>query len=49
LPGAATGPGSTKQRPGAGESPTPEEHVRRFPDDRVAVEAAFGIAERADS
>jgi hypothetical protein len=30
-------------RPGAGESPSPEEYVQQFPDDH----AAFGIAERA--
>ena len=36
-------------RRSAGESPSPEEYVRRFPDDRAAVDAAFGIAVRDDS
>ncbi len=36
-------------RQGAGESPNAEEYLRRFPDDRVAVEAAFGIEDRGES
>ena len=36
-------------RQGAGESPNAEEYLRRFPDDRAAVEAAFGIEDRGDS
>ncbi|MGP0069030.1 MAG: protein kinase domain-containing protein [Isosphaeraceae bacterium] len=34
-------------RRGAGESPTPAEYHQRFPDDRAAVDAAFGIAGEA--
>jgi serine/threonine-protein kinase len=36
-------------RRSGGESPTSEEYVLRFPDDRAAVEAAFGIAGSDDS
>src|SRR5262249_56002176 len=36
-------------RRSARDSPTLEEYRRRFPDDRAAVDAAFGIADRGDS
>ncbi len=34
-------------RRSAGESPTPEEYRQRFPDDRAAIDAAFGITDEA--
>jgi len=36
-------------RQSAGEAPTPEEYHRRLPDERAAVDAAFGIEDRVDS
>jgi eukaryotic-like serine/threonine-protein kinase len=36
-------------RQSAGEAPTPEEYHRRLPDDRAAVDAAFGIDDRVGS
>jgi serine/threonine-protein kinase len=35
-------------RTAAGEAPDPDEYLRRFPDDRDAVAAAFGLAPPAD-